>query len=285
MIPSSFDYIQATTVEEAIQLLQETNGEGKLIAGGHSLIPLMKFRLTSPSKLIDIAQIAELRGIKLENQRLIVGALTTHRDLCKSSLVQEQIPVLAETARQIGDLQVRSRGTVGGNIAHADPAADLPGVALALDCTVTWHGEEGTEQAQAEDFFLGPLITALPENSVLTSVSFAVPPKHAKSVYLKFPHPASGYAVIGVCVLVGKNEQGAIDFIRVAINGVSDMAYRAVSVENALLGEQATEANVLKAAAQAARDAEMGEDLFASAEYRQQLCRVYTKRALSQVLL
>lgn len=285
MIPSTFDYVRAKTVEDAIKLLAESEGEGKLLAGGHSLLPLMKFRLTSPGTLIDISHISSLRGVQMKDERLVVGALTTHRDVVRNQLVQEHIPVLAQTARQIGDIQVRNRGTVGGNIAHADPAADLPGVALALEAEIELQDEDGKEWVSADGFFFGPLLTALPETSVLTAVSFLMPPAHTKSVYVKYEHPASGYAVVGVCVIAGKNANGKVDFIRVGINGVSDAAYRASSVEEALLGAVATEENIRKAATLATKDAEMGGDMFASAEYRSHLCGVYTERALKQVLL
>lgn len=285
MIPSTFDYVLANSVEDAIQLLQESGGEGKLLAGGHSLVPLMKFRLTTPGKLIDISRIAELQGIRKEYERLVVGSLTTHRQLINDPLVQEHIPVLAEAARQIGDLQVRSRGTVGGNIAHADPAADLPGVALALEAEVELQGEDGKEQVSVDGFFLGPLVTALPETSILTSVSFVIPPSHAKSIYLKYPHPASGYAVIGICAIAGKDANGVINFIRIGVNGVSDIAYRAETVEKALLGRAASEENIKEAAAYAAQEGDIGNDLFASEEYRLHLCTVYMERALRSILL
>lgn len=285
MIPSTFDYVRAESVEDAIRLLQASEGEGKLLAGGHSLIPLMKFRLTTPGKLIDISHLGELKGIRIEDDRLIVGALTTHRELAASPLVREHLPVLADAARQIGDLQVRNRGTVGGNIAHADPSADLPGVALALDAVVEMQGEDGLESVPVSEFFLGPLITALPETSVLKSVSFRIPPKHTKSIYLKYFHPASGYAVIGVCAVVGTDASGVIDYAQIGINGVADIAYRAEAVEQALIGKVASEDVIAEAAALAAEGGEISQDLFASAEYRRHLCTVYVKRALQNILL
>jgi carbon-monoxide dehydrogenase medium subunit len=285
MIPNAFEYVRAVSVEEAVRLLQESNGEGKLLAGGHSLIPLMKFRLTAPGKLIDISHLAQLRGVRKEANRLVVGALTTHGHLARDPLVHEHIPVLAEAARQIGDMQVRNRGTVGGNIAHADPSADLPGVALALDALLEVQGEEGKDTIEADGFFLGPLMTALPETSVLTSVSFAIPPSNTKGVYLKYPHPASGYAVIGVCAIAGIEPDGAIGYVRIGINGAGDVAYRATAVEQMLLGRQPTVERIRAAAAYAAEEGQIGSDLFASEEYRRQLCRVYTERALTSILL
>lgn len=285
MIPSTFDYVRADSVEEAIRLLQESNGEGKLLAGGHSLIPLIKFRLTAPGTLIDISRIDELHGIRQEGNRLVVGALTTHHELQQNPLVREKIPVLADAARVIGDMQVRHRGTVGGNLAHADPAADLPGVALALDAMLEICGEDGKELVELDGFILGPMVTALPETSIVTSVSFLIPPPEAKSVYLKYAHPASGYAVVGVCAIVGQDADGVISYARVGINGAGDVPYRAVSVEQQLIGQKPTAALIKQASSSAADDGEMGSDLFASEEYRKHLCQIYTERALTQILL
>ncbi|WP_400163622.1 FAD binding domain-containing protein [Brevibacillus sp. TJ4] len=285
MIPSAFSYVQASSVQEAIRLLKESNGEGKVIAGGHSLIPLLKFRLTTPGTLVDIGQVAELRGVRKEGNRLVIGALTTYRQIVSDPLVAEHLPVLAQAVRQIGDIQVRNRGTIGGNLAHADPAADLPGVALALDAMLEIQGEDGAEAVEAESFFLGPLITALAETSLLTAVSFLLPPPGTKSTYLKYAHPASGYAVAGVCALAAADAHGRISYVRVGINGVGDMAYRARSVEEKLLGQIPTADLIAEAALLAAEDAEMGSDMFASAEYRRHLSEVYTQKALQQVLL
>lgn len=285
MIPGAFAYVRADSVEEAVRLMRESGGEAKLLAGGHSLVPLMKFRLSSPATLIDISRIPQLRGVKREGNRLVVGALTTHRELSRDPLVSELIPVLAQAAAQIGDMQVRNRGTVGGNLAHADPAADLPGVALALDALLECQGADGRELLEADEFFIGPMITALPENSVLTSISFAIPPTGANSVYLKFPHPASGYAVIGVCAIAATDPDGTVSFVRIGINGAGDVAYRAKAVENSLLGQEPTVETIRRAASLAAEDGDIGSDLYASEEYRRHLCKVYTERALRQVLL
>ncbi|OCA88721.1 FAD binding domain-containing protein [Pseudobacillus wudalianchiensis] len=285
MIPVKFDYTHAETVDEAIKLLQESGGEGKLIAGGHSLLPLMKFRLTEPGVLIDISRIDQLKEVKKEGDRMIVGALMTHNEASKHPLIKEHVPLLADTVRQIGDLQVRNRGTIGGNIAHADPAADLPAAAVVLEAEVIVQGEDGEETMGIDSFIIGPLITMLPENSIVTGISFAIPPAHTKSVYLKYFHPASGYPVIGVAAVAGVGADGNIDYIRVGITGVGDIAFRAESVEQTLLGQKPSKALIQQAAKLAAEEGEMGSDLFASAEYRENLCRVYTERALSSILL
>jgi aerobic carbon-monoxide dehydrogenase medium subunit len=284
MIPSTFDYVRASTIEEALHLLQESNGEGKLLAGGHSLVPLMKFRLTTPEKLIDISRLEELTGIKKVGDRIYVGALTTHAEIGRDPIIQQYIPVLAETARQIGDMQVRNKGTVGGNIAHADPAADLPGTAIALEAIVHLIGPDGEEEIPIQDFILGPLVTSIPETSILQAVSFSIPPDNSKSVYVKYAHPASGYAVVGVCAIAQKDKAGKVTYLRVGITGAGDCAYRATAIEQFLLGKNAAADHINDASKLAAEDGEMGHDLFASAEYRKHLCTIYTERALVQVL-
>ncbi|MBU8880734.1 xanthine dehydrogenase family protein subunit M [Bacillus sp. FJAT-29790] len=283
MIPSKFDYVRVNSIDEAIQKLKQNNGEGKLIAGGHSLVPLLKFRLSEPGTLIDISCITELSGVRKEGDRIVIGALTTHHQVANDPIVKKYLPVLSETVRQIGDLQVRNRGTIGGNIAHADPAADLPAAAFVLDAEIAIQGEEGPETMNIDSFIIGPLITMLPENSVLTNISFAIPPAHTKSTYLKFYHPASGYPVIGVAVVAGVGEQDVIDYIRIGVTGVGDVAYRATSVEEKLLGQKLSETVIKEAAKLAAEDGEMASDLFASENYRENLCKVYTERALKSV--
>lgn len=285
MIPAKFDYVRAESIEQAIQLLQESDGEGKLIAGGHSLLPLMKFRLTEPGKLIDISRISELKGVRKEGDRVVVGAMTTHREAANDSVIKEYIPVLAEAARQVGDIQIRNRGTVGGNIAHADPAADLPAAAIVLDAELTIQGEDGEEAMGLDDFIIGPLITMMPENGVVTNVTFAIPPSHTKSTYLKYFHPASGYPVVGVAAIAGTGKDGVIDYIRVGITGAGDKVFRAEAVEQALMGQKPSDAVIDSAAGLAAEDGDMGSDLFASEEYREQLCKIYTARALKSILL
>lgn len=284
MIANTFAYERAVSVDEALRLLEESGGEATVLAGGHSILPLMKIRLTTLEKLIDISRIPELKGIKQKGDRLEIGALTTHAEISKDPTVKETIPALAEAAASIGDIQVRNRGTVGGNIAHADPASDLPALAVAFDANIDIQSTEGTETFTAEDFFLGPLITAIPENSILTTVSFAIPPKEAKSTYVKYAHPATGYAVVGVAAAIGQMEDGMITYARVGITGVGDIAFRAEEVERTLIGNKPTEDLIQEAAKKATEGQEMGSDLFASEKYRHHLCQVYTKRALNKLL-
>lgn len=284
MIPSQMDYVRAKTVEEAVSLLQESNGEGTILAGGHSLLPLLKFRITEPGVLVDISRIPDLSGARVEDDRLVLGALTTHYDVSTNELVKEHIPALAKSASVIGDLQIRNRGTIGGNIAHGDPVADYPAIALALNAELAIQTEDGLDTTPVDGFVLGPLITMIPENGVVKEISFEIPPAHTKQTYLKFFHPATAYPVVGIAAVAGTNDAGEIDYIRVGVTGVSDVAYRATEVEEALDGKASTE-ELIKAAAQlATEDGDMGEDLFASEEYRGHITKVYVERALKEVL-
>jgi len=284
MIPGEFGYERATSTVEAVQMLQDAAGEGKFLAGGHSLLPMLKLRLAEPAKLIDISRIDELRGVRMVGNRLVIGALTTHHQVATHPLVRQHLPVLADAAGQVGDLQVRNRGTIGGNLAHADMASDVPAVAMALDTELHIQTPEGEASMSAEEFFVGPLVTAMPEFGLLTTVSFMLPPTHARGVYVKFPHPASGYAVIGVAAVVGVGDDGTIDYARVGITGAADVAYRAHDVENVLLGNRPTTDLVRAAAAPAAEDGTIAGDAFASEEYRRHLCTVQTAKALHKVL-
>jgi aerobic carbon-monoxide dehydrogenase medium subunit len=283
MIPHTFTYERAVSPEHAMELLRGDT-EAKLVAGGHSLIPLMKMRLASPSKLVDISGLPELRGIKLEGRHIVVGALSTHRDVATNPLINTYLPALAEAASQVGDLQVRNRGTIGGNLAHADPASDLPAVALAYDAALTVLGSEGTETLFSEDFFLGPLLTALPEGNLILSISFGVPPAGAKSTYVKYAHPASGYAVVGIAAVVGADENQIVNYARISITGAADVAYRARACEHALIGKPLTEESIQYASEFAPDDGEIAGDLFAGEAYRRHLCTVFTARALKRLV-
>jgi aerobic carbon-monoxide dehydrogenase medium subunit len=283
VIPSTFAYERVSTIAEAIERLQASGGEAKLLAGGHSLLPMMKLRLSSPSTLIDISGIKELYGIVREPDAIVVGALTTHAEVARSQMVRDRLPMLAEAASKIGDLQVRNRGTIGGNLAHADPASDLPAVALALDADITLITVDGEQSIPAEEFFLGPLITAMPEHSVVKNVKFRLPPQSAKTVYEKVPHPASGYAVVGVAAVVAVDSENVVTHVQIGVTGAADVAYRARAVEDALLGQEFNEDSMKSAADLAAVDGMIASDLYASEEYRTQLCKVYTLRALQRI--
>lgn len=283
MYPASFDYHRATSVEDAVRLLGELGEGAKLLAGGHSLLPLLKLRFAQPSHLVDIRGVAGLSGIREEAGAIVVGATTTHREVETSALVYEKVPVLAEAAGQIGDPLVRNMGTLGGSLAHADPAADLPAVMLALEAEMTVVGPEGSRTIAARDFFRGMFTSALGPSEVLTGVRIPVPPEGSGAAYVKFPHPASRYALVGVAALVGL-EDGVVSDVRVALTGVGAIAARAGGVEEALRGQEAGAAAVEAAAARADEGLNPQEDLQGSAEYKRHLARVYTKRALERAL-
>jgi len=283
LIPAAFRYQRANSVEEAVRILAESGGSAKVLAGGHSLIPMMKLRLARPEHLVDIGRIPGLKGIRVEGNELVIGALTTHGEVAASETVKEKLPVLAEAASVIGDLQVRNRGTVGGNLAHADPAADLPAAALALDGSLVAVGPDGTRTINLADFFFGPFITALATDEIVTEVRFPIPEGPWGGAYEKFAHHASGYAVVGVAAAVGLRD-GRIAWARVGVTGAGNQPYRASAVENALAGQAPERAVLEEAAARAADDGDIGSDLFASADYRRHLCRVYALRALNRAV-
>ncbi len=284
MIPQAFAYRRASSVAEAIAILQEDSG-AKLLAGGHSLLPLMKMRLANPATLVDISGVKELRGIQRVGDEMVIGALTTHAEVAKHPLIRTHLPALAEAAARIGDLQVRNRGTIGGNLAHADPSSDLPAVAIAYDARLTVMGPAGRDVLAAEDFFLGPMVTALPDGQVISSVAVPIPASNTRSAYVKCPHPASGYAVVGVAAAVAVSADGTVEHARISVTGAADCAYRARQVEEALVGKTASLETVHEAAQYAAEDGWIGSDVYASEEYRRHLCCVYTKRVLQKVLL
>ena len=277
MIPAPFEYHAPSTVKEAIGLLERHGEDAKLLAGGHSLLPIMKFRLAQPKVVVDIGRISGLDKIEAKGSTIVIGALATHDAVEMSEALQTQCPLLPETASVIGDMQVRNRGTIGGSLAHADPAADYPGAILALEAEIVATGPKGSRTIPAKDFFVEMLTTALQPTEIITEVRV---PATGKSVaYLKHPHPASGYAVVGVAVALqisgGKCQKAAI-----GINGVAGKAYRASAVEKALVGKALDEKTVADAAAHAADGADVQSDLYASSEFRAHLASVYTKRAI-----
>jgi aerobic carbon-monoxide dehydrogenase medium subunit len=280
MIPSEFQYIRANSIEEAISLLKE--GDAKLLAGGHSLIPAMKLRLNSPAKLIDISRIAEMKGIKQEDGELVIGAMTTHYEIMTNDLVNKHLPILAQAAELIGDVQVRNKGTLGGSLAHADPAADWPASMLATDAVIVLAGAKGKRAIKAVDFFTGFFMTALEEGEIVTQIRIPMPSANTKSAYLKFMQPASRFAIVGCAVVMTGN--GTVDDIKVAFTGVSETPFRDTAVENALKGKKADAESIKNAADQAAEGVSILSDHFASEEYRKHLAKVYAKRALSEVL-
>ena len=284
MYAPDFAYYRAGSVAEAGQLLQQHPG-AKLLAGGHSLIPLLKLRLAAPAALIDIGRLDELKGISVADGRVRIGALTTHAELAASLELAERCPALAEAAGLIGDPAVRNRGTIGGNVAHADPASDLPTVLRALDATIAVTEAGGERGIRAADFFEGMMETALGDHDIVTAIEVPVAPAGQGQAYVKFSHPASRYAVVGVAASVTVSG-GSVSGAAVALGGLVPVATRAASVEQALAG-QAPSAEAIAAAA-AAVAADLGDDLigdiYASAEYRRAMAPVCVKRALTAAI-
>jgi carbon-monoxide dehydrogenase medium subunit len=281
MYSSDFDYHRARSLADVHKLLAANPG-AKLLAGGHSLIPLLKLRLAVPSALIDIGRIPELRGISRAGESLRIGALTTHAELAASPELQKSTAALAEAAGLVGDPAVRNRGTIGGNVAHADPASDLPTALVALDATITAMGPKGQRTIAAADFFTGIMTTTLADDEVVTEINVPVASKGQGSAYVKFSHPASRYAVIGVAavVTIAGNKCSAA---RVAIGGLLPHARRAQAVEKALVGSALDAASIASAAAKLTADlrSDVEGDIFASAEYRTAVAPVYVKRAVA----
>ena len=281
MIPTSFDYARATSLDDAIAKLGAGDG-AKLLAGGHSLIPLMKLRLTTPSAVVDIGRIPELRGIARSGDAIRIGALTTHAEIAASADLQKSAPALAEAAGLVGDPAVRSRGTIGGNIAHADPASDLPTVLVALNASIVAIGPSGERTIAADGFFTGIMSTVLADNEVVTAIVVPVAVRGQGSAYVKFSHPASRYAVIGVAASV-TTAGNTCSAARIAVGGLVPHATRAQAVENALAGQTLDAAAIAAAAAQVSTDVggAASGDIFASAEYRLAVAPVYVKRAIA----
>jgi carbon-monoxide dehydrogenase medium subunit len=271
MIPAEFDYVRVSSLDEALGLLSG-NGGAKILAGGQSIIPLMKLRLARPPKLVDIGRLGELHGVRrLHDGRMAIGALTTYADLLESPL--GGYAVLADALPTIGDVQVRNLGTIGGAIAHADPASDLPACLLALEAEVVARSQGGERVIPIEEFLTGAFTTSLRDDEILTEVRLPAPRDDAGSAYVSLEQKASGYAIVGVAaVVVGSTDA------RIGITGVADIAYRARAAEAAFAqGAQA-------AADRATEAVTVNGDIHADAEYRTAMARVYTRRALEAAL-
>ena len=282
MIPESFDYQRAGSVREALTLLKQHGENAKILAGGHSLIPTMKLRLANPGTLIDIGGISELKYINDKGDYLAIGGGTTHLMVETSSLVQQKAPALSQAAGQIGDVQVRNRGTIGGVLAHSDPQADYPGVVLALNATIVAEGSGGERTIEAVDYFTGLWETALGENEILTEVRIPVDSANANSCYLKFPQPASRYPYVGCAVAMDKSG-GNCSEVRVGFSGVAESAFRDSGVEDAIRGQALKDETIAAASAKAAEGRTVLSDYFVSEEYRRAMAQVYAKRALAQL--
>jgi aerobic carbon-monoxide dehydrogenase medium subunit len=277
-----FQYYRATTLAEAHQLLK-AHPDAKLLAGGHSLIPLMKLRLAQPDAVVDIGRISELKGITVRKDGLLqIGALTTHAELAASADVRRDAPALAEAAGLVGDPTVRNRGTIGGNVAHADPASDLPTVLLISGARFVTAGPGGERTIGGDDFFKGLMTTALRDDEVLTAVLVEPIKRGEGGAYVKWAHPASRYAVIGAAAIVSVRD-GVCASARVAVGGLTPRCTRAKAVEAALAGKPLTTEAIAQAAAAITKDigSDLLGDIYASAAFRGTTAPVYVARAIS----
>ena len=280
MYPAAFDYHAPKNVKEALGLLGKLKDDAKILAGGHSLIPMMKLRLAQPKHLIDLRKVPGLSGIKADGKALVIGAMTTHWEVESSSAVKSKLPVLAEVASVIGDPAVRNKGTIGGSLAHADPAADWPAAMIALGAEMVCEGPKGKRKVGVDQWFLGLMATALKERELLAQVRVPLLPAGSGAAYMKFPHPASRFAVVGVCAAVTLDKQGVCTKAGVGVTGAGTKAVRAKGVEAALTGKRLDAAAIEAAAAKAADGVDVQADLQGSVEYKAHLCRVFAKRAI-----
>lgn len=277
MIPATFEYLRPQTLDEALSLLGE-HEDAKVLAGGHSLIPAMKLRLAQPKTIIDIGRLADLSYLREQDGRIVIGALATHYQIESSPLLRDQCPLLSEVAPQIGDVQVRNRGTLGGSLVHADPASDWPAAILALEAELTIAGANGRRTVSAIDFFVEMMESAVQPNEILCEIRV---PKTGRSVaYVKSAQKASGFAIAGVATVVDKARRTAA----IGITGIAAKPYRATAVESALAGNGLTMQSVAAAAAKAAENVDPLSDIHASAEFRAHLAQINTRRALELAL-
>lgn len=274
MHPANFDYHRASSIDEAESLWKE-NSDASFLAGGHSLIPAMKLRLSDPGTLVDISGIDDLKGISRDGDTIRIGALTTHREVGSSDVVKDGCSALSEAAGMIGDPQVRNRGTIGGNVAHADPASDYPGILMALGATIV----TSSRSIVVDDFFTGLFETALNDGEVITEIQVPAIGTSSGAAYTKFFNPSSRYAVVGVGALVSKSN-GSCSSCRIGVTGAADHAFRASVAEETLQGSDLGDDAVAASAAKVSDGQEMLSDLSASANYRTHLCGVMAKRAI-----
>ncbi len=284
MFPASFGYVAARSVEEATELLTKHGEEAKLLAGGHSLIPAMKLGLAAPRYLIDLGHVPGLSSVRVDGESLAIGALTVHADVASSEIVRQRLSGLAEAASVIGDVQVRNRGTIGGSVAHADPAADFPVILSALNASFVLVSPSGKRTVPADDFFIDFFTTALVPNEVLTEIRVPLPASGAGTAYAKLGHPASGYVVVSAGVLVNRDASGRCASARVAIGGLGSGPRRAKATEAALQGQRLTPEIIAAAAAKAAEGTDPDGDTYASADYKRHVATIYARRAIESAV-
>jgi len=276
MYPSSFDYSAPSTVEEAVRLLAEHGENAKLLAGGHSLLPLMKLRFTQPAHVVDLRRIPTLRGARRDGASLVIGAMTTYTELASSAEIRDAAPIITDAASQIGDPQVRNRGTIGGSLAHADPNADLPAVMLALGATLIAAGPSGRRAISADEFFVGLFTTALSGGELLTEIRVPIPASRSGGAYVKHPQPASRFALVGVAATVELERMSTrVQRARIAVTGLGNTPLRAIAIEEALTGRP-LDAETIRSAAGRLIDLPDAEQR----PHLMQLARVSSEQAL-----
>ncbi|BCL84272.1 carbon monoxide dehydrogenase [Ktedonobacteria bacterium brp13] len=282
-VPAVFDYHAVNSVDEAIALLQQYGDEAKILSGGHSLIPAMKLRLSQPGHLIDISKLNELSYIRKQKNGIAIGAATTYSALERSELLQQLFPIIPEGTSVIGDQQVRNRGTIGGSIVHNDPAADMPGIVLALKAEIIVQGPKGKRTIAADDFFVDTFTTALTPDELVVEILLPQPSAHTGSAYEKIANKASHYAVAG-CAAVISVKNDTCTAASIVITGASVRTTRATTVEQALIGKHIDEQTLADAASHASNGLEMISDIHGSDEYRRQICAVIARRTISKAL-
>ena len=283
MIPAAFDYIVPDSLEAAAASLAEAGDNAKVMAGGHSLLPMMKLRLAQPGVVIDLKRLDSLRRIQVDGGTLRIGALVTHHQVETSSEVNENCALLAKVAGSIGDPQVRNRGTIGGSVVHGDPAADWPAALLAMGAQLTLTSSGGSRSVAAGDFFLGPLTTAIEASEILTGVSVAVPAAGTRAAYRKVKQKASGFAIVGIAVCLQTDGDTCTD-IGIGVTGLAGAPFRAGAVEDPLRGKVLSADNITAAAAGVADGVDALDDIHASGEFRAHLARLNTARAIQDAL-
>ncbi|TFV63546.1 xanthine dehydrogenase family protein subunit M [Geodermatophilus sp. DF01-2] len=280
MIPAPFAYARPTTVDEALQAVAEGGDDVKILAGGQSLIPVMRLRLAAPETVVDLSRVAELRGVRDDGDAIVIGAMTTHADVLRDPLVQQYAPLIAEATETVADRQVRARGTFGGALAHADPAGDLPAVALALDAEFVLAGLDGRRTVPAGEFFVDYLTTALGEGELLVEIRVPKLAGEWGMRYEKFNRVAQAWSIVAVAAVV-RRENGHIAEARIGLTNMGTTPLRAGAVEAALAGAEASPEAVAAAARSAAEGTSPSSDLNAQADYREHLAQVLTRRAVA----
>ena len=283
MYPAAFEYHAPATVKEALTLLGKLD-DAKILAGGHSLVPMMKLRLAQPKHVIDLRKVSGLSGIKEDKGAIAIGAMTTHWEVESSKVLRARCPIVSETASVIGDPAVRNKGTIGGSLAHADPAADMPGTAIALGFEFVCEGTKGRRTVKVDDWFKGLMTTAVGDDEILVEIRVPTWPAGTGGSYMKFPHPASRFAIVGVGAVVTLDKEGKCTKAGVGVTGAGTKAVRAKGVEAGLVGKKLDAATIEAAAQKAAEGIDVQADLQGSVEYKSHLCRVFAKRAITEAV-